>query len=220
MAQAQLRGQAGEVLVVGVVAHVVIEPLAQFQQVRAGRAQAQYAAAGGEDAHGFVPVDGAEHAGDQLATGVGQRQPGHARHQPGQLRRAAAGAFHCLAGDVQGIAFGAGQGFAEPGAVVALAATDIQPASRRAFGGQFGQAPGKRRVVAGAEELATGLDHGGVVARIKAFLVLHRQQVQVALAGAVEAVPGGAGDAVVDLAQGGGAERADQHQASSLTRVW
>ncbi len=74
--------------------------------------------------------------------------------------------------------------------------------------------------MAGVEEVATGFDHGLVVARVAAVLVLHRQQVEVALAGAVEAVAGGAGHAIVELRQGRLAERAGEHQASNRTRVW
>ena len=104
--------------------------------------------------------------------------------------------------------------------VIAFAATDVEPGAGLAFGGQFSQAPGDRRVVASIKEVAAGFDHRLVVAWIAAVLVLHRQQVQVALAGTVEAMPGGAHHAVVEPRQGGLAERAGEHQASNRTRVW
>jgi hypothetical protein len=73
--------------------------------------------------------------------------------------------------------------------------------------------------VAGVEEVAAGFDHGLVVAGVAAVLVLHRQQVQVTLAGTVEAVAGRAGHAVVEP-PGRLAEWAGEHQASNRTRVW
>ena len=162
----------------------------------------------------------AEYAGEQLAAGVGQWHAGHARHQPGQLLAASAGLFDCLAGNVQGVAIGGGQGLGNLAGVVALAAANIQPALGRVAGGQFGQALGQWRVMAAIEKAPAGFNHGQVVAWLAAVLVLHRQQVQVALAGAIETVIGRAGHAVIDGAQGRRAERTNQAHARSFTRVW
>ena len=71
----------------------------------------------------------------------------------------------------------------------------------------------------GLEEAPPRLDHGLVVARVAAVLVLHRQQIEIALAGPIESVISRAGDAVVRRAELGVADRTGQH-ASRLTRVW
>jgi len=154
-----------------------------------------------------------------LGAGVAGGSASHARAQPLQLRRTFAGALDRLAGDVQRMTFGIRQRLGELRGVVALAATDVQPALRRAFGGQLGQAPGQRCIVAAIEKAPAGLDHGLVVAGGAAVLVLHRQQVQIALARTIETVVGRAGDTVFDRAQRRLADRADQH-ASRFTRVW
>ena len=88
------------------------------------------------------------------------------------------------------------------------------------FGGQFSQSLGHRRVVTRVEEIATGFNHGLVVARVAAVFVLHGQQVQVALTGAVKAMARRAGHAIVDCAEGLRTDRAGKHQASNLIRVW
>ncbi|MNJ61321.1 hypothetical protein D3C77_571030 [compost metagenome] len=194
--------------------------MAQLDQVLVGRADAHQAAAGAQQAQGFLPVQRAEDTGQELATGIGQRHPGHARHQPGQRRVALAGTLDRFAGDVQGITVGLGQRLGDLRGVVTLAATDIQPARRGALGGQFSQTTGDRGIVTGIEKVAAGFDHGLVVARVAAVLVLHRQQVQVTLASTVETVAGRAGDTVVEGAQRGAAERAGEHQASNRVRVW
>ncbi|MNP37386.1 hypothetical protein D3C76_1308310 [compost metagenome] len=74
--------------------------------------------------------------------------------------------------------------------------------------------------MAGVEKVAACLDHGLVVTGVAAVLVLHRQQVQVTLAGAVEAVAGRAHHTIVEPAQRRLAKRAGKHQASNRTRVW
>src|SRR5690606_24972322 len=103
--------------------------------------------------------------------------------------------------------------------VVALATADIQPAPRCAFGCEFGQTPGQRRVVAAVEEASARLDHRLVVARVAAVLVLYGQQIQIARARTVETVVGWTGVAIVDRTQRRLADREDQH-ASRFTRVW
>ncbi|MNC49103.1 hypothetical protein D3C75_982580 [compost metagenome] len=74
--------------------------------------------------------------------------------------------------------------------------------------------------MAGIEEIPACFDHGLIVARVTAVLVLHRQQVQVTLAGAVEAVAGRAHHTIVEPAQRRLAKGAGKHQASNRTRVW
>ncbi|MNH26743.1 hypothetical protein D3C79_868110 [compost metagenome] len=186
----------------------------------AGGADPHQAAAGAEQALGLGPVQRAEHAGDELAAGVGQRHAGHAGDHPGNLGRAAAGTLDRLTGDVQGVAVGGRQGLGDLRGVVTLATADVQPGTGLALGGQLGQAARHRRVVAGVEKIAAGFDHGLVVTGVAAVLVLHRQQVQVTLAGAVEAVAGRAHHTIIEPAQRRLAKRAGKHQASNRTRVW
>ncbi len=212
-------GNQRQVFFVVVIPYFVIQPGAQLPQMFAGRPHAQQAAAGREQASGFVPVQRAEDAGQQVAAGIDQRHAGHARHQPFELRCALAGALDRLAGDIQRIAIRPWQRLGELRGVVALAAADIQPASGRAFGGQPCQALGQRRIVAAVEKTPACLDHRLVVPGVAAVLVLYRQQIEVALARAVEAVVGRAGDAIVHRLQRCLAEGAGQH-ASRLTRVW
>ncbi|MNN49747.1 hypothetical protein D3C81_1642940 [compost metagenome] len=186
----------------------------------AGRADPHQAAAGAEQTLGFGPVQRAEHAGDELAAGIGQWHAGHAGDHPGDRGITPASALDRLARDIQGVAVSRGQGLGQLRGVVAFAAADVQPGCGLALGGQFGQAPGHRGVVAGIEEVAAGFDHGLVVTWVTAVLVLHGQQVQVTLAGTVETVPGRAHHAIVEPRQGRLAERAGEHQASNRTRVW
>ena len=63
----QFFGQVGEVLVVDILAYFVVQALAQFKQMVARRAETQHPAAGSQQARRFLPVDRAEHAGQQLA---------------------------------------------------------------------------------------------------------------------------------------------------------
>ena len=74
--------------------------------------------------------------------------------------------------------------------------------------------------VPGVEEVAARLDHGEVVARVAAVFVLHRQQVQVTLARAVETVSDRACHAIVHRVERCAANGTGQHQASNLIRVW
>ncbi len=71
----KIQRQVDPFIVFGIVAHLVIEPLAQLQQVGAGRTQAQDAAARCQHAQGFGPVDGAEDTGQ------------HRRPHPDRSRR-------------------------------------------------------------------------------------------------------------------------------------
>jgi len=207
-------------LVISIIAHFVVQPLAQLHQVPTRWAYTHQAAPRGKQALGFKPVKRAEHTGQKLAAGIGQWYAGHAGDQPGQLRVALAGPLDRLAGDIQRVAIGVGQCLGDLRSVVTLATADVEPALRRALGGQLGQAFGHRCVMTGVEKVAAGFNHGLVIARVAAVFVLYRQQVQVPLTGTVKAVSGGAYDAVVDRRERFGADRAGEHQASNLIRVW
>ncbi|MNP13286.1 hypothetical protein D3C76_1055620 [compost metagenome] len=186
----------------------------------AGRSDFHQAAAGAEQAFGFVPIQRAEDAGEELTAARRQRYAGHAGDQPGEPGIAFARTLDRFPGNVQGVAVGHRQGVGDLRGVVTLATADVDPALWRVAGSQLRQALGHRRVMAGVEEVAAGFDHRLVIPRVAAVLVLHRQQVQVTLARAVETMPGGAGHAVVHRAQRFAADRTREHQASNLIRVW
>ena len=70
------------------------------------------------------------------------------------------------------------------------------------------------------EEVATRFNHGLIVTGVAAVFMLHRQQVQVTLTRTVKTMACRADHAIIDRRQRFGANRAGEHQASNLIRVW
>ena len=189
---------------------------AQRPQVTRRRAHHQQVAVRAQHALHFANVQLREHVGDDVDRGIGQRQVRATGNQPGEPGVASGGHPHGGAGNVNADDFGHRVG--KSAGVVALAAADVE----QGVGGQ-GRQPGQQGVAQGAvmiglQERAPGHDHQRVVTRIAAFLVLHRQQIDVSLTGHVEAVPLRAAPDPGLTRQRPSAQRTDHAQAARPAR--
>jgi hypothetical protein len=206
-----------------------VDDFAQLAQVvRAGVDLQQFAAAA-QHARELGVDREAEHAQHAVERGRQHRQAGVAADDPGGGRIGAGPAAGVLqialrrrlhrplrdveAGERERARFHRRRG-GELAQVVALAAAGVEAGERLAGGRALEHGArhrsGDRRVMPGLEEAPARGDHLLAVAGVARALVLHRQQVHIALGGEVEAVPVRAAQAAALALQRRAVERAGE----------